>query len=99
MEKNQEDKIIEHIEIVTNGIMKDMKPNNSFASWKNTSKGLNLIKNDKIKFYLGVNIWLNITQNQILGSENNEILDILKKEFVWINNVIEIKKILDFQEI
>ena len=77
MEKTQEDIIIEHIKIVTYGIIKDIKPNNSYASWKNTPDALELIKNDMYRFYVSVNMWLNITQNQLLGSENNEILEII----------------------
>jgi len=95
MDKTQEDIIIEHIEIVTNGIVTNMRPNNSYASWKNTSKGLNYIKTDKPKFYLGVNMWLNITQNQLLGTEDNEILNLLKCEFSWVNNVLDIKKLIN----
>ena len=30
----------------------DIKPNNSYAAWKNTPHGLNFIKSDKYKFYL-----------------------------------------------
>jgi hypothetical protein len=99
MEKTQEDIIIEHIQIVINGIVQDMRPNNSYSSWKNTPHGLNFIKSDKAKFYLGVNMWLNITQNQLLGTQNNEILEILKNQFSWVNNFLEIKKIINFQEI
>tara|TARA_B100000900_G_scaffold414908_1_gene443015 strand:+ start:4456 stop:4746 length:291 start_codon:yes stop_codon:yes gene_type:complete len=95
MDKTQEDIIIEHIEIVTNGIVTNMRPNNSYSSWKNTSKGLNYIKTDKPKFYLGVNMWLNITQNQLLGTEDNEILNLLKCEFSWVNNVLDIKKLIN----
>ena len=98
MEK-KEDIIIEHIKIVTKGVIEDIRPNNSFASWKNTPHGLNFIKTDKPKFYLGINLWLNITQNQLLGSENNEILEILKNSFSWINSILEIKKLVNSQEI
>lgn len=99
MEKTQEDTIIEHIQIVTTGLVQDLKPTNLFSSWKNTPHGLNFIKSDKYKFYLGVNMWLNITQNQLLGSQNNEILETIANEFSWVNNLLEIKKIINFQEI
>lgn len=99
MEKTQEDTIIEHIQIVTNGLVQDIKPNNSYASWKNSPHGLNFIKSDKSKFYLAVNIWLNITQNQLLGSENNEILETIANQWCWVNNLLEIKKIVNFQVI
>lgn len=99
MEKSQEDIIINHIQIVTNGIIRDLKPNNSFASWKNTPCGLNIIKTNKENFYNAINMWLNITQNQLLGSENDEILEILSNNFSWINSIFEIKKIIHFQKI
>ena len=99
MEKTQEDTIIEHIQIVTNGLVQDIKPNNVYASWKNSPHGLNFIKSDKSKFYLAVNIWLNITQNQLLGSENNEILETIANQWCWVNNLLEIKKIVNFQVI
>jgi len=99
MEKTQEDTIIGHIKIVTDGIIEVLRPNNSYASWKNTPHGLNLIKTEKRQFYLGVNMWLNITQNQLLGTDNDELLNLLKNDFSWINSVLEIKKIVNFQEI
>tara|TARA_B100000424_G_scaffold266755_2_gene258421 strand:- start:64 stop:363 length:300 start_codon:yes stop_codon:yes gene_type:complete len=99
MQRTQEDIIIEHVKIVTTGIIETFKPNNSYSNWKNTPQGLDLIKTNKTNFYLGVNMWLNITQNQLLGSENNEILEILKNQFSWINNILEIKKIINYQEI
>tara|TARA_B100001094_G_C18129139_1_gene771231 strand:- start:364 stop:651 length:288 start_codon:yes stop_codon:yes gene_type:complete len=95
MEKTQEDIIIKHIEIVTNNIVETTRLNNSYSSWKNTAKGLNFIKTDKPNFYLGVKMWLNITQNQLLGTENNEILNLLKCEFSWINNILEIKQLIN----
>ena len=52
MEKTQEDIIVEHIQIVTTGLVEDFRPNNSFAGCKNTPHGLNFIKSDKSKFYL-----------------------------------------------
>jgi hypothetical protein len=99
MEKTQEDIIVEHIQIVTTGIVENIKPNNSYASWKNTPHGLNFIKSDKSKFYLGVNMWLDITQKQLLGTQNNEILETIANQWSWVNNLLEIKKIINFEEI
>tara|TARA_Y100000748_G_scaffold212280_1_gene178027 strand:- start:516 stop:815 length:300 start_codon:yes stop_codon:yes gene_type:complete len=98
MENTQEDIIIEYINNVTKGIIQDLQPNNSYASWKNTPRGLNLIKSDKKNFYLGVNMWLNITLNQLIGFNENELLDILKKQCAWVNDLLEIKKITNYQE-
>ena len=97
MENTQEDIIITHIKNVTIGIIQDLQPSNSYASWKNTPLGLNLIKSDKKNFYLGVNMWLDITQNQLLGTNKNELLDILKNQYTWINDLLEIKKIINYQ--
>ena len=99
MGKTQEDIIINHIQIVTNGIIKNIRHNNSYASWKNIPQRLDLIKTHKQNFYLGVNIWLNITQKQLLGSENNEFLEKQKNKHPWMNSIFEIKKIINLREI
>jgi hypothetical protein len=44
-------------------------------------------------------MWLNITQNQLLGSQNKEILKTIANQWSWVNNLLEIKKIINFQEI
>lgn len=95
MQNTQEDIIITYIKNVTNGIILDLQPNNSYASWKNTPLGLNLIKSDKKKFYLGVNMWLDITQNQVIGINNNELLNVLKNQCTWVHDLLEIKKIIN----
>ena len=91
---SNEDLIVNCIDKVTKGILQDMQISNAYASWKNTPKGLNFIKHDKNKFYQGVNMWLDITQNQIIGTNDNDILNNLSIQFSWINNILEIKKLI-----
>ena len=43
---NNEDLIIDCIDKVTKGIVKDINISNAYSSWKNTSKGLDFIKHD-----------------------------------------------------
>ena len=90
----QEDLILEHITIVTNGIIKDIEVNNSFASWKNTPKGLTFIKNKTKDFYLGVNMWLTLTENQFLHSDNVSILNTMTSTFPWLKSYILIKELM-----
>ena len=90
----QEDLILEHITIVTNGIIKDIEVNNSFASWKNTPKGLTFIKNKTKDFYLGVNMWLTLTENQFLHSDNVNILNTMTTTFPWLKNFILLKELM-----
>ena len=91
----QETQIIDHIEIVTIGIIKDLEITNSYASWKNTAKGLKLIKNNKRDFYLGIKLWLNITLSQLIGTDKDNILQIMASTCPWIHSLIEIKKIIN----
>ena len=93
-QETQETQIIKHIEIVTAGIIKDIGVNNAYASWKNTAKGMNFIKENKRDFYVGIPIWLNITQNQLIGTENDELLNMMKNTYPWINNLLEIKNLV-----
>ena len=99
MIKTKEDIIIEHIKEVTNGIQKHMKETTLYyySKWNNAATKLTTIKNYKHNFYLGVRMWLNITQNKILNIKNNvnENLESLKNKYLWVNNIIEIKKILN----
>ena len=106
MEKTQED-ILAYIGTVTKGILKEFKSDKlasfittnplSYANWKKQFIALKskLIKSDKEKFFFDVNMWLDITQNQILGTNENESLDILKTQYTWINDLLEIKKIIN----
>ena len=64
--QSQEEIILNHIETVTTGMINDRLVNNAYASWKNTPKGLRFIKEDKAKFYQGINMWLQITQTQLV---------------------------------
>lgn len=92
--KNNNEKIIvNHISIVTMGLTGNFQISNAYSIWKNTSKGLDFIKDDQNRFYQGVDLWLNITQNQLLGINNNDILAKLSKQYEWIENLLTIKKI------
>lgn len=86
------DSIINNISIVTHGIINDLRPNNSYSNWKNTDIGMKFIKNDSKKFYKALNMWIDITQRQIIGTDNNVILEEMKKNYLWINNFLEIKE-------
>ena len=98
-EQSQEELIVENIELVTNGIIKDLKVNNAYASWKNTAKGLNFIKENKKEFYLGVNLWLKLTEQSFIGTDdndiNNEIIESTKHIYPWLTNFLNIKKLVD----
>jgi|TARA_A100001015_G_C15023538_1_gene729260 hypothetical protein len=92
-ENNNEDIILNNIKIVTNGIIKDIGVSNRFSSWKNTEKGLRFIIKDKIKFNMGVIMWINIVESQILNCNNNDLLLTLINNYNWIENFLEIKKL------
>ena len=93
-EKSNEDLIIENIIIVTDGINNSFRPNNSYASWQNTPKGLKFIKNKKKDFYMGVNLWLQITQNQLLNCNDDNLLKMLLTQLPWISNLLRIKDLV-----
>ena len=88
---DKEEQILNNIKIVTEGIQKDIGINNSFSSWKTTEKGLRFIKNDKENFYLGVNMWINIVENQILHCNDISLLNSAVNNYKWIENFLEIK--------
>ena len=98
MENNLElqNKIIEDVKIVTKGIIKDLKPNNSYASWKNTSIGLEFIKADTKKFNMAINMWIVITEKQLIGTSDNNILENMKDLYNWLDNFLEIKKLVNY---
>ena len=89
----QKEMILKNINIVTQGILNDIGLDNSFSSWKNTEKGLRFIKDDENKFYLGVKLWINIVQDQILHCNDNDLLKTATKHYKWIENFLEIKNI------
>ncbi len=93
--QSQEEILLGHLETVTSGMIKDLQVNNAYSSWKNTPKGLRFIKEDKAKFNQGINLWLQITQNQLIGTDNNEVLKQLASQWIWINSLLEIKKFVD----
>jgi hypothetical protein len=94
-EQSQEEVLLSHLETVTSGIIKDLQINNAYASWKNTPIGLRFIKEDTAKFYQGIGIWLQITQSQLIGTSDNELIEKILPRFPWINSLLEIKKIVN----
>jgi hypothetical protein len=93
-EKDNKDIILDNLNIVCHGIIKDFRPGNQFASWKNTYIGLKSIKNDSAKFYMGIDLWIQITENQLIGRIDNTMAEDMKYNFPWITNFLEIKKLV-----
>jgi len=99
MAMGEKELVLTNIREVTNGIIKDIGINNSFSSWKNTEIGLRFIKEDTTKFNLGIKLWLEIIEQQILSEEIWQIIDscpligsnILEK-YSWLNNLKDIKE-------
>ena len=88
---DKEEQILNNIKIVTEGIQKDIGLDNSFSSWKNTEKGLRFIKNDTQKFYLGLKMWINIVEDQILHCNDYSLLKSVVNNYKWIENFLQIK--------
>ena len=88
---DKEEQILNNIKIVTEGIQKDIGLDNSFSSWKNTEKGLRFIKNDTEKFYLGLKMWINIVEDQILHCNDYSLLKSVVNNYKWIENFLQIK--------
>lgn len=89
--QNKRNQILSEIQLVINGCSKDLNLSNNFSSWKNTAKGLDFIKEDHSKFKLGINLWIKITQDQILGISNIEDLQNFQvSKFPWIKSFINI---------
>ncbi len=95
--QNVKDNIVQDIQVVIDGCCQDLHLSNSYASWKQSSKGLNNIKNDSKNFILGVKLWLQITLNNILEISNIDDLKILKDitKLSWLNNLINIIQIIN----
>ena len=92
--QSQEEIIIDHLETVTTGMINNHLVNNAYASWKNTPKGLRFIKEEKAQFYQGIDMWLHITQDQLIGTSNSELLSEMIPQFGWVSSLLEIKKII-----
>ena len=92
MAMGEEELVLTNIREVTNGIINDIGINNSFSSWKNTEIGLRFIKEDTSKFNLGIKLWLEIVEQQILSKEIWDVIEILKNQYKWMNNLKDIKE-------
>ena len=95
---SQEDIIIENIKIIIKGVINEFKLNQINEEWKDSVNYFEQIKFSKKDFYIKLNWWLTQTE-YILGTNNNEILKLLAKNYLWIYNLLNIKKIVNFQEI
>jgi hypothetical protein len=87
-------KIVEHMEIVITGCYKDFYISNSYSSWKNTAKGLSLMtsaENDRA-FHMCINMWIDLTQNQIIGIDIDKLPIEIYNNFSWLNSLLIIKK-------
>lgn len=84
--------ILHNMKIVTDGIIKDLHPNNNYSSWKNSYIGMKFIKNDTRKFYMALNMWIYVTESQLIGTSDNGILETMKNVYSWIGNFLEIKQ-------
>ena len=85
------DEILDHIELVTLGCIQTFNVSNTFSSWKNNVNGLNNIKHIETDFYAGVNLWINITMDCIIGCSNDDILHLMAIDYPWINTLLFIK--------
>ena len=86
------DSILNNIKIVTDGIIKDLHPNNSYSNWKNSYIGLKFIKNDTKKFNMALNMWIYYTEKQVIGLSDTGILENMKNTYSWVSNFLEIKQ-------
>ena len=85
------DEIIGLMQTVITGCYNSNLVSNTFSSWKNTAKGLATIKHIENDFYMGVNLWLNITMDSIIGCSDNELLKSMSTIFLWIKDLLLIK--------
>ena len=89
------DQILDYIESVTTGCCDSIYVPNTLSSWKITARGLRTIKHIEKDFYLGVKMWLNITQNNILDCNDDVILELMSNQFIWIQDLLLIKKYIN----
>ena len=97
IQEENKKQILTNIKIVTQGIIEDIGVNNSFSGWKNTEKGLNFIIEDTKNFYKGVEMWINIVENQIIYCNDIMLLKSIAVQYKWINNFLEIKSSISNQ--
>lgn len=89
------DDIVSHMQTVITGCCNSMHIPNTLSSWKNTAIGLNTIKHNEKDFYLGVKMWLNITQNNLMECDNDIILRSMIDQFIWIKDLLLIKNYIN----
>ena len=89
------DEILTRMQTVITGCCNSMQVPNTLSSWKNTARGLGTIKHIEMDFYLGVKMWLDITQNNLMGCNNDEILKSMSDQFSWIKDLLLIKNYIN----
>ena len=89
------DEILTHMQTVITGCCNSINVPNTLSSWKNTAHGLGTIKHIETDFYQGVRMWLNITQNNLMGCDNDIILGSMCGQFAWIKNLLLIKNYIN----
>ena len=93
--KLTKDEILAHMQTVITGCCNSMQVPNTLSSWKITARGLGTIKHIEKDFFLGVRMWLDITQNNLMGCDNDEILEQMSNELSWIKDLLLIKNYIN----
>ena len=44
---------------------------------------------------MGVNLWIEITENQLIGTNDEGTMQHMKYTYPWITNFLEIKKLVN----
>lgn len=91
--------IIVDMQVVIDGCYHYLNISNSYSSWKNTAIGLNNIKHIEREFIQGVKLWIQITQNNIIGIIDIDDLKMLVPTVPWIHNFIKIIDYIQNKEI
>jgi len=89
------DEILIHMQTVITGCCNSFSVSNTFSSWKNTSRGLATIKQIEKDFHTGINLWVNMTMDCIIGCDNDAILRSMSDQFTWIKDLLLIKKYIN----
>jgi len=83
------------MELVIYGCLYSFTVPNTFSNWKNTINELTIIKHIDKDFHKGVNLWVNITMDAIIGCSDDTILQYMSVEYPWIIDLLLIKKYIN----